>query len=176
MNDEYTESLHKRIAKTAIGASTARRMGPKGTVAAARDYLGKLKLAKFSVSTEKEFKSVLNRATSEYVRKLPQEAQHWGAARTFLNLFLRDIVYNKYLCKRYRLGRIEPWLELPLDSNVGKGLKNEPEGQGLPRWTTITGKDGIVSQKNKDYQDVASQVAERRRVLRVELDLLFFPH
>lgn len=178
MNDKFIELLRKRIAKTSIGASTARGMGPKGTVAAARDYLGELKLSEFSISTEKEFKSVLDCKTSKYCnyQKLPDGTLHWGAARKFLNPFLRDIVHNKYLCEKYHLSQIEPWLEIPLDSNVGKQLRREPEGQVLPRWTTVTGRDGIDKQKNKKYQDVASQVAERQGVLRIHLDLRYFPH
>jgi hypothetical protein len=158
MNKEFIELLHIRIAKTSVGASTARRMGPKGTVVAARNYLGNLELSRFSVSTEKQFKSVMNRTTSAYVKKLPEGAQHWGAARKFLNIFLRDIVYNKYLCKKYRLSQIEPWLEVPLDSTVGKGLRCELGGQVLPKWRTVIGMD----------------FSTNKRVLRIHLDLRYW--
>jgi hypothetical protein len=98
MNKELLNLLHRRIAGTSVGASTARGMGPKGTIAAARAYLAGLHVSRFSVSSANEFRVVLNRATRVFVKKLPKGAQHWGPARKFLNIFLRGVLYNKYLC------------------------------------------------------------------------------
>lgn len=47
----------------------------------------------------------------------------WGVARKSLNLFLRCCLYNHYLRSKHHLERIEPLLEVPLDSVVGKGLR-----------------------------------------------------
>src|SRR5712691_5811356 len=100
-------------------------MGPKGTISAAREYLAGLDLTRFRASSEKEFRSSLNQATRRFLDYLPRGAKHWGAARKFLNIFLRNVVYNRFLCDHYRLLRLEPWLELPLDSQVAKGLRGE---------------------------------------------------
>ena len=106
-------------------------MGPKGTIEVARQYLASLDLQRFSVKTEREFRVVLNRTTRAYLTKLPAEGRHWGAARKFLNIFLRGVVYDRFLCEEYDLYRIEPWLEVPLDSHVAKGLKAESGGDIL---------------------------------------------
>ena len=132
MNAELISQLRRREASTAVGPSTARGMGPKGTISAAREYLASLDLTKFRVASEKEFRSVLNRATNRLQNQLPRSAKHWGAARKFLNIFLRNVVYNRYLRKYYRLSHLEPWLELPLDSHVAKGLRDEKGGSSLP--------------------------------------------
>ncbi len=141
MKEEILDLLHRRIAGTSVGASTARGMGPKGTIPAARAYLAGLQLSRFSVESEKEFRAVLNRTTRTYVKRLPKGAQYWGPARKFMNIFLRGVVYNKYLCAAYQLSQIEPWLEVPLDSHVAKGLRQEDGGKVLPRWKTVIGLD-----------------------------------
>jgi len=171
MDSELVNALHKRIAGTSVGASTARGMGPKGTVAAARCYLANLDLARFSKRSEKEFRAVLNRATRAFVKRMPRGARHWGAGRKFLNIFLRGVVYNRYLCQEYDLYHIEPWLEVPLDSHVAKELKAEMGGCTLPRWTTVIRLD---ARTNTKYQRFASEVACRKGICRVHLDLLYW--
>lgn len=46
MNKAYLELLQKRIGSTSVGASTARGMGPPGTIQAARRFLQGLDLNK----------------------------------------------------------------------------------------------------------------------------------
>lgn len=171
MNKEILNLLHRRIASTSVGSSTARGMGPKGTIAAARAYLAALDLSRFSVRSEEEFRIVLNCATRTYVEKLPTGAQYWGTARKFLNIFLRGVVYNKYLCAAYKLSAIERWLELPLDSHVAEGLRGENGGKALPRWRTVIGLD---ARTNTRYQQFASEVAAEKEIYRIHLDLLYW--
>jgi len=171
MNQEILDLLHRRIAGTSVGASTARRMGPKGAIAAARSYLAGLDISRFSVSSEEEFQAVLNRATRAHVKKLPTGAQYWGPARKFMNIFLRNLLYNKYLCAAYQLSHIEPWLEVPLDSHVAKGLRGENGGKQLPRWKTVIGLD---ARTNSKYQRFATNVAAEKGIYRVHLDLLYW--
>ena len=171
MNEELLKLLQRRIAGTSVGPSTARGMGPKGTVAAARSYLAELNLPRFSVQTENEFKTILNRTTRTYVKKLPKGSQYWGSARKFLNIFLRGVIYNKYLCSAYEIPHIEPWLEVPLDSHVAKGLRRERGGKKLPRWRTVIGLD---ARTNTKYQQFACKVAAEKGIHRVHLDLLYW--
>ena len=171
MNEEILNLLHRRVASTSVGPSTARRMGPKGTVQAARDYLAELNLDRFSVRSEIEFREVLNRTTRAYVKKLPSGAQHWGPARKFINIFLRDVLYNKYLCTAYKLSAIEPWLEVPLDSHVAKGLRGENGGTSLPRWRTVI---GLNARTNTRHQQFASSVAAGMGIHRIHLDILYW--
>ena len=171
MNNDLINVLRRRQASTSIGPSTARKMGPKGTIKAAREYLASLKLERFAKKTEREFQVALNHATSQFLHHLPRGAKHWGAARKFLNIFLRGAVYNRFLCERYNLYRIERWLELPLDSHVAKGLRNEKGGHDLPKWKTVIGLDRDMNQL---YQEFAARVARQKKTHRVHLDVLYW--
>lgn len=81
------------------------------------------------------------------------------------------MVYNRFLCDEFKLTRIEPWLELPLDSHVAKGLKRESGGATLPRWKTVIGLD---AKTNRLYQEFASGVAKSKGVARIHLDLYYW--
>lgn len=146
-------------------------MGPTGTIKKAREFLGNLQLERFHKTTEEEFLKELNQATQELKRFLPKGGRHWGSARKFLNIFLRGCAYNKYLCKHHQLDHIEPWLEIPLDSHVAKGLRNEADKTNLPRWTSVIGLNEEVS---KRFQEFASEVARREGVNRVDLDIKYW--
>lgn len=159
------------MASTAIGPSTARGMGPSGMIPRARKYLAGLPVRSFQVQTQKEFTAALDRATQRFVKSLPKGARHWGAARKFLNIYLRDLVYNRFLCEHYRLERIEPWLELPLDSHVAKGLRKERGGSRVPRWKTVIGLDAKL---NDEYQTFASDVARQKHTSRIHLDIIYW--
>lgn len=171
MKPELIKALHRRIASTSIGASTARGMGPGGTVPAARRFLADLSLARFRCRSAGSFQRTLDRVTDEYVKELPRGARHWGSARKFLNIFLRHVVYSRYLCEEYRLAHIVPWLEVPLDSHTALGLRGERGGSSLPRWRTVIGLDAATSRR---YQDFAAEVASRMGCERVHLDLLYW--
>ncbi len=157
------------VANGSVGASTARHMGP-GTVLEAQRFLSKLDPASFRTASEEEFRQVLDSATEEFREKLTNKS--WGAARKFLNIFLRDVLYNRFLCEYYNLAPIEPFLEVPLDGKLGKWLNNrhkEKGGSDLRRWGTIIRLEREVSDK---YQELARQVAEDEGCFRVDLDLL----
>src|SRR5688572_26252253 len=118
MNNEYIALLQRRIANTSVGPSTARGMGPQGTIKAARKFLADLDLRRLRKRSQSSFTVELDTLTVELMKALPKKAQHWGSARKFLNIFLRGVVYNRYLCDRYDLYALEPWLEIPLDRQV----------------------------------------------------------
>src|SRR5262245_190755 len=118
MRPELIRALHRRIANTSIGPSTARRMGPVGTIAAARAFLTDLSLPRFQCTSTAGFERTLDQITGEFMASLPRGARYWGSARKFLNIFLRSVVYNRYLYDEFKLGKIVPWLEVPLDSHV----------------------------------------------------------
>lgn len=171
MNKKYLDLLHRRIANTSVGPSTARGMGPKGTIKSARDFLCRLSLHRLKVKNQSAFRGVLDQMTKELQTTLPLDAQHWGSARKFLNIFIRNVFYNKYLCEHCDIGHLESWLEVPLDSHVAKGLKGELGGKNLPRWRTVI---GLQPKVNKIYQDFALKVAVGKGTYRVHLDLLYW--
>lgn len=164
-------TLRRRTASAAIGASTIRGMGPKGTAKRARAFLAGLNLNRFRVDSKREFARVLDRATDSFLAALPRKAKHWGLARKLLNIFLRDAAYNRYLSQRYALWRVERWMEVPLDSHVGKQLRSSAEGRHLPRWKTVI---GLASEESTEFQRVATMVARRKGVTRVDLDVYYW--
>jgi len=163
--------LQRKIARCSIGVSTARGMGPAGTIAAAHDYLGSFDLNQMLACDDGMFQEHLETATKNLMQKLPERAKYWGSARKFFNIFLRDVLYNKYLNEHFCLSNIESFLEIPLDSHVARGLRGEPEGRNLDRWQSVIGLQPHVS---GNYQNVAAKVAERKGTLRIHLDLLYW--
>jgi hypothetical protein len=112
--------------------------------------------------------------TNRLAKRLPKG--RWGAARKFLNLYLRRTTYNFYLRQAYGLDRIEPFLELPMDSFAAEGLKQEPEGKNLPDWLGVR---HLTPEANAIYQAVASRVAERLSterlsICRIHLDMKYW--
>lgn len=163
--------MQRRIAQTAVSASAARKMGPAGTIGAARSYFADLDLARLAVASEMEFRKVLNSITGGCLAVMSPRAQHWGAARKWTNIFLRDVVYDRYLCCRYRLRRVVPWLELPLDSHVAEALRQEDGGDRLDEWGSVI---GLIARESRRYQTFAAKVAAAKGIERVHLDLLYW--
>lgn len=171
MDDWFILDLQRNIASRSIGASTVRGMGPKGTAAAARIYLTKLNLTNIHGLSEKQFMNWLNKNTEDFQSELPPGGGWWGSARKYLNIFLRHVNYNRFLCDAFDLSHIESFLEVPLDSQVAKALRKEHGGSALPRWKTVKGLDWKT---NKLYQDFASEIAAGKRLSRVHLDVLYW--
>ena len=171
MNKNYLQLLQKRVGSTSVGASTARGMGPAGTIQAARKYLQGVHISRFVERNESAFRAELEAATLELQKALPKGARYWGSARKFLNIFLRSCAYNKYIREQYRLERIEAWLEVPIDSHVAKGLKGEGKRGALPRWRTVI---RLTPSEHLAYQTFASAVAKQEGVLRVHLDVKYW--
>ncbi len=146
-------------------------MGPKGTIKHARNFLIKLQLKDFKTANKTTFHYQLDSKTKALVSSLPKGGQYWGSARKFINIFLRGIVYNRFLCEKLGLQQIEPWLELPLDSHVAKGLRGEDNEKRLPPWKTVI---GLKQKDSEKYQQFAEIVATRRGIHRVHLDLYYW--
>src|SRR5437773_6719793 len=134
MKDDLLRLLQRRVASIAIGPSTARRMGPAGTINAARSFLAAIDMSVLSHVTPQDYPCSLDHLTDDLVRALPDGARFWGAARKFLNIFLRDVLYTRQLCEAWPLHHLEESLEVPLDSHVALALRSESEGTVLPRW------------------------------------------
>jgi hypothetical protein len=165
MNSKTIEYLRRRTAELAIGNSTLRNQGAPGVAKAARDFLANVDLKTFSANSAQVFFEILDGATADLVQVLPQGARNWGTARKALNIFLRDCLYNQFLCSHYAINHIHPWLEVPLDSYVANGLRRTSYGSELPNWTTIT---RLKHEYSDRYQEVAGKVAEKIRCNRVE--------
>ncbi len=167
LSSRALQLLQDRVAEVAVGPSALRNQGSPGVVTEARRFLKSIKLSRFSTKSESGFQRSLDAATEVLKRRLPERARHWGTARKAINLFLRDCLYHSYLSLENRLGRLEPWLEIPLDSQVAAGVLGNGQ-TSLPRWPGIKHLTPEVSQL---YQQAARQIASERGVHRVHLDL-----
>ncbi|MEK6527452.1 MAG: hypothetical protein AABZ36_01005 [Nitrospirota bacterium] len=169
MNDTTIDLLIKREASASVGNSTLRSQGAKDVVESARKSLAKIKIEKYSItSTQKEFIEILDKDTQEIMRALPSGAQNWGAARKVINIFLRNLIYNKHICQKHKIDHIESWLEIPLDSHVAEGLSETDSGRNLPRWNSIK---RLTKADSDQYQLVAYTIAEKLKINRIDLDI-----
>lgn len=164
---DFITTLQRMVAVTAVGPSALRGQG-KGVLGAAQDFLARLSLARLPKSNAKRFRAWLDRRTEALLDVLPVENRPWGAARKAVNLFLRDALYNQYLCSHFKLQSVEPWLEVPLDSAVARGLKSRGKRGELPQWPGLKNLKSNVSDR---FQDFATQYAEQKDVARVHLDM-----
>lgn len=160
--------MQRYIAITTIGPSTLRNQGSKGVIKAAQQYLSKINLRKFTTKDEISFLKNLDYETERLRKSLPVESQNWGAARKALNLFLRDICYNKFLSSKYKLSNSENWMEIPLDSFVSNSLKRHVKRGQLPLWP---GLNKLTSEISFKFQCVAKKVAKSQNISRIHLDM-----
>lgn len=132
---DFLNTIQHYLAASTIGHSTLRNQGAKGVIQAARDYLAVLDLSRFRlVSDQSSYLEVLNSITKELQAALPLGARHWGAARKSINLFMRETCYNRFISDEFNLARLEPWMEIPLDSLVAAELHDRPGGDILDPW------------------------------------------
>ena len=106
----------------------------KGVLKAVHAFLDRLELFEAPPNDGGKYQVWLNLQTNALLKEFPTTAKSWGAARKALNLFMRNVFNNRYLNEVYYLDRIEKVLEIPLDSAVAKGLKNEDFKNKLPEW------------------------------------------
>ena len=168
------ELVRERIAKISIGPSTLRNQGGKGVIHIAQEFLFDLDLRKLSdIRSDKKFKRWLEKKTRCLMERFPRGARrNWGAARKALNIFLEAAFYNRFLAKEYKLYKLERFLEVPLDRYVVReGLEKEAKCKKLPKWTGIK---CLTSKNSKVYQQYASELASRKGIARIYLDLEFW--
>jgi hypothetical protein len=170
-------SFQQRFTTAGITQSAVRLgkagKGVTGMRSAARDFCSRLKLNELPEPTA--YAAILNRWTDQLKGEFPTEGRHWGITRKCLNIFMRDASYNVHLRKIYPgLKPLEHVLEVPLDSYVAKGLFEEDGAIdfGLQRWNAVI---RLSPKQNEQFQRWASIVAEQKGILRVHLDLLYFP-
>ncbi len=171
MNPELTARAMRHLSQLAANGSSLRNQGAPGVVGAARTFLEGVDLGSFVASDSNGFAGLLDQTTDQLCSSFPEGARNWGAARKVLNLFLRDCLYNTYVAEAYGLLRIRTWLEVPLDSQVARGLLTSPLGNQLPEWP---GLKYVTPAQNSQYQVVAASIAGSLGVARVDLDLWYW--
>ena len=113
------------------------------------------------LANPKTFGTVLNAKTDELKLCLP--GQSWGWQGNALIFFFA-------MQRLMHLTEIEPLLEVPLDSRVATSLRNEQPNLGA--WSSIR---GLTSEVSANYQEAALKIATKHGILRVHLDLWFYP-
>ena len=178
--NDFIKQIHKRIAIVAVGGSALRNQGAAGLVDIARFYFENAIVLDDlfgCLHNESSFSKFLDTHTTGLLNKFPVNGKSWGAARKGLNLFFRDLVYNKFIAEKYKLAanfqqfndQIKH-LEVPLDSFVAQGLFGKSSKE-LPRWISIK---ELQPEKSKKYQAFALEYATDLNIARVNLDLLFW--
>ncbi len=159
MKKRFISQMQKKVAVSAVGASAVRGQ-PKGTIKVVRSFLTtKLKLHTIPTHSTEKFGRWLDRKTD-------QMGIPWGVARKCLNLFLRDVLYNRYLHNEYGLHALEQMLEVPLDGVVGRFLIRKQNGRRLKSWPTLK---RLKAEESRTFQEVATEITEAEGIARVHL-------
>jgi hypothetical protein len=172
MNEELIDFLRERTAENAAGTTALRNQGEKGVIHKARKFLRRLELYKFAeCTTEGLFSALLDEKTKALQESFPPAARNWGAARKVLNLYLRDVLYSRYLGKYFGFNHLEKWLEVPLDSFVAKGIQLDFRPQTLVKFPGIK---HLTQEVNQAYQEAAAAISSSRGYARVHLDIIYW--
>jgi len=134
---------------------------PPGTMQSAHNFLYDLDLSEFRDPST--FRRLLDEKTETLRRSFPATGQFWGRARKCMNIFLRNSTYSYYLRERYTLSDVEPFLEIPLDSQVAEGLACDAKNYKIgppPKWDAII---RLTAETNDRWQALASEIAQRTR-------------
>ncbi len=175
----------ERIAVTALLASTLRAY-PKRTGDVVARYLLSLDLRKIgNIKSKRKFEIWLNEHTNSLCQmiwkktkagrspKWDESELFWGVSRKALNIFLMSALYHRVLYREYGLGRIEKYLEVPLDRDVASKLwKNSKSSDApLPKWQGIK---SLTPKISIQYQEFAHNYARDKKIQRVQIDFLFW--
>jgi hypothetical protein len=169
MNTEFYAKMQRYIVNSGIDMSVLRGR-PSGTLKEISGFLYAFDLDK--IADPASFGTLLDEQTKALVRSC--SGASWGHAKKCLDIFLRKATYDHYLRERYRLGSLEPVLELPLDSNVAAGIAFDARKYSLrppPKWDAIM---RLTPEANDDWQATASEIARMRKIDRVHLDLWYW--
>ena len=149
--------IQRFVAVDAVGPSAMRGQG-RGVLPAVQEHLGDLDLRGVP-KTQRGFGRWLDRQTETTLSALKGIApgRPWGTARKAVNLFLRGCLYNHYLRETYSLGRMEPWLEIPLDGVVARALKRLAGRGALPVWR---GLKHLTPEESARFQDFVAKRAQ----------------
>ncbi|HKK45056.1 MAG TPA: hypothetical protein VJ964_06010 [Balneolaceae bacterium] len=137
-----------------------------------RTFSAKLDLSRFATEQKETFYDELDKATGELEDVLSSNRKTWGTARTGINMFLQNALYNRYLSESYDLYLAEHLYELPITKKAVDGLRRYEKQPHLPEWT---GLDLMKPDISEQYQSFASDLADNMGVSRVHLLMFLWP-
>lgn len=175
----FLDKNRKRLSTVCVGPSTLRGQGGQ-ILQVSRNYFYTISLNDFfkNLPHPDKFNRFLDKHTDALLQEFRKNGcNSFGAARKGLNLYFRDVVYNKFISDYYNLPKdlndlndTIKHLEVPLDSFVGNGIYNNAESL-VPKWKTII---GLTKAQSDIFQNAALTIAKRNKISRVHLDLLFW--
>lgn len=172
----WIEDIRKHLAIASVGNTTLMMQAGEGRVSRAQLFLiKKMQLNDISNLSESEFNKYLNTKTVALSKQLlrPDNQQpNWGAARKVLNIYFRLCSMNKDLNTHFRLNKIEPYLEVPLDNHIVKKIASESKIKYSKTFKIKT----LTKSENNKYQDLATILAGDKYLYRYELDILYWNH
>jgi hypothetical protein len=170
MDQEFLNNIQNFIANN-FSISTIRKMAGAGALKRIQRFMKEdIDLGDLSKSNPSQYGNTLNVLTTKLLIALPEpDRAKWGLARKCLNLFFRDALYNFYLREAYDLGKFEAELEIPLDSHVGKELRQRD--RALPGWKSVI---GLTPDQSAKFQESALRIARRESTHRVHLDVVYW--
>jgi len=167
LNRHFIEQLRTFTSFEAIGPSALRSQGRAGVLRVAQDHCASLDLRSFgAAANEAKYLEMMDKATKKLEGSL-----YWGSARKALNLYLRSCLYNHYLRREFRLRQVEPFMEIPLDSIVARGLRRMAGRRILPQWPNLK---WLTPEVSKEYQEFAKREARKVGLARVHLDVFIW--
>ena len=176
---EFIDRIKKRLSIIAVGASALRNQGAPGIVEKSRNYFYGISLDEYfkKLPHQDKYSKFLDDHTTQLVKTYPKDGKSWGAARKGLNLFFREVAYNKFFSDHYKLpteyikfNEAVKHLEVPLDKDVAKGIYNDKKGI-LPKWTSIK---KLTKEDSDLYQKEALNIAQKARTARINLDIKYW--
>lgn len=176
----FINRIKRRLAQTAVTSSALRNQGASEIISTCRTFLeDEIELAEFfsAIQEESTFKNLLDEKTNLLMSKFPgSNKNNWGASRKAINLYFRELVYNKSICDHFNVPRdsgeyntLIQFLEVPLDKFVALALYNLDKQ--LPKWNNI--RDLKHSESDK-YQHFAQAHSTENGYSRVHLDLEYW--
>jgi hypothetical protein len=158
------EILRHHIAFSSVGPTTLRKMVGKGKRKRICNCLTEIDL---SVLQHRKLAAVIDGWTQELRQKVHIK---WGPARKAINLYLRDISYNFMARRKYRAEKFEKQLEIPLDNKIMSKIRSKTGSRRLRRSSV----KGLTCCLSNDYQQEAQKIADKKKMLRVDLDALWW--
>lgn len=172
--NKWPEDVRVHLAIVSVGNSTLRSQSGKGCNERARNFLrDEMKLSGLSELDEKSFFAFLDQKTVQLAALLPlpdSSGPNWGAARKVISIYFRLCAMNKDVNSEFDLSSIEPFLEVPLDSEVIKGIDKQ-EGTAHAKTFRIR---TLTPFRNTEFQALAKRIAVQKGLHRYELDVLYW--
>lgn len=161
MEPKFERNLKRNLTERSVWPSATRGQVEAGGLQKLRDALCGISVKDLaSLGSRSDFEGWLHGQTDALLQETEEYSVMWGTARKSLNLWLRDLVYNHHFRAVYRLERLEPWLEVPLDRHSAEFIAKQAvrlniESPSLPRWKSIS---ELSEEASEAYQQAARKV------------------